>query len=170
MEEVELLEANQSFNHVCFPSGQKSLASTSDLAPNPRQNATKLQPRPSPLHQPHNLLFNKILSIILIAIFQTFLLLLIVNNLKSVWTLLNSKHLLILTYLNVQPELQNFFLDMAIIIVYSQSCQTPLTDCFTLTGSSEGNLKQHTTLQNYFYIINVPQKLNYSYSKTMSFN
>ena len=33
------------------------------------------------------------------------------------------------------------------IQIYSQSSQTPLTDCFTLTGSSEGNLKQHTTLQ-----------------------
>ena len=56
------------------------------------------------------------------------------------------------------------------IQIYSQSSQTPLTDCFTLTGSSEGNLKQHTALQNYFYITNVPQKFNYSYSKTMSFN
>ena len=26
--------------------------------------------------------------------------------------------------------------------IYSQSSQTPLTDCFTLTGSSEGNLIQ----------------------------
>ena len=31
------------------------------------------------------------------------------------------------------------------IQIYSQSSQTPLTDCFTVTGSSEGNLKQHTT-------------------------
>ena len=36
------------------------------------------------------------------------------------------------------------------IQIYSQSSQTPLTDCFTLTGSSEGNLKQHTTLQKLF--------------------
>ena len=26
--------------------------------------------------------------------------------------------------------------------IYSQSSQTPLTDCFTLTGSSEGNLNR----------------------------
>ena len=36
------------------------------------------------------------------------------------------------------------------IQIYSQSSQTPLTDCFTLTGSSEGNLKQHTTLKKLF--------------------
>ena len=37
------------------------------------------------------------------------------------------------------------------IQIYSQSNQTPLTDCFTLTGSSEGNLKQlHTALQKSF--------------------
>ena len=36
------------------------------------------------------------------------------------------------------------------IQIYSQSSQTPLTDCFTLTGSSEGNLKQHTALQRLF--------------------
>ena len=29
------------------------------------------------------------------------------------------------------------------IQIYSQSSQTPLTDCFTHKGSSEGNLKQH---------------------------
>ena len=34
--------------------------------------------------------------------------------------------------------------------IYSQSSQTPLTDYFTLTGSSEGNLKQHTALQKLF--------------------
>ena len=28
--------------------------------------------------------------------------------------------------------------------------QTPSTDCFTLTGSSEGNLKQHTAVQKLF--------------------
>ena len=36
------------------------------------------------------------------------------------------------------------------IQIYSQSSQTPLTDCFTLTGSSERNLKQHSTLQQLF--------------------
>ena len=38
VEEVELLEANQSFAHVRFPSGRESSVSTTDLAPSPRQN------------------------------------------------------------------------------------------------------------------------------------
>ena len=38
VEEVELLEANQSFAHVRFPSGRESSVSTTDLAPSPQQN------------------------------------------------------------------------------------------------------------------------------------
>ena len=59
------------------------------------------------------------------------------------------------------------------LLFYSQSSQTPLTDCFTLTGSSEGNLNNIQHCKNYYYIVNVTQKLNffkYSYSKTMGFN
>ena len=56
------------------------------------------------------------------------------------------------------------------IQIYSQSSQTPLTDCFTLTGSSEGNLNNIQLCKNYYYIVYVPQKFNYSYSKTMSFD
>ena len=52
---------------------------------------------------------------------------------------------------------------------YSQSSQTPLTDCFTFTGSSEGNLKQRSTLQKLFLynkcttkiLITLIQKLQY---------
>ena len=43
------------------------------------------------------------------------------------------------------------------IQIYLQSSQTPLTDCFTLTGSSEGNLNNIQHCKNY-YIVNVPQK------------
>ena len=44
------------------------------------------------------------------------------------------------------------------IYIYSQSSQTPLTDCFTLTGSSEGNLNNIQHCKNYYYIVNVTQK------------
>ena len=34
-----------------------------------------------------------------------------------------------------------------LFLIYSQSSQTLLTDCFTLTGSSEENAKSFSTLQ-----------------------
>ena len=54
-------------------------------------------------------------------------------------------------YLYIYTSIYKIYINRHIIIeIDSQSCRTPLTDCFTPTGSSEGNLKQHTTLQKLF--------------------
>ena len=42
VEEVELLEANQSFAHVRFPSRRESSVCTSNPAPTPRKNVTEV--------------------------------------------------------------------------------------------------------------------------------
>ena len=54
---------------------------------------------------------------------------------------------------------------MRFFLIYSQASQTPLTDCFILMGSSKGNLEKTYSSINYFFIVNVSQKFNYSHSK-----
>ena len=49
---------------------------------------------------------------------------------------------------------------------YLQSSQTPLTDCFTLTGSLEGNLKQHRALQKLFEKSGYKHNLVFQATKT----
>ena len=55
----------------------------------------------------------------------------------------------------LQLEECSMFRQSERIQIYSQSSQTPLTDCFTLTGSSEGNLNNIQHCKN--YIVNVTQ-------------
>ena len=51
VEEVELLEANQSFAHVRFPSGREFSVSPSDLAPTPGKNVTEVATETVPVQR-----------------------------------------------------------------------------------------------------------------------